>query len=146
MRGTCTCWTHRRGAAVRWWRSADCCTEENCRLFWTPEANGGENHMRKARTNTTKPLQRFGSALCFNHTHNFAKTPLELHVGLTLVMDAGFAVLASQRKLVVHWSKSRVERTHVSRSLLQHSQQSGDGPHVHTIMRAQTSQNFGFLQ
>lgn len=33
IRGKCTCWTHRRGAAVRWWRSADCCTEENCRLF-----------------------------------------------------------------------------------------------------------------
>lgn len=46
-------------------------------------------------------------------THNFAKTPLELHVGLALVMDAGFAVLASQRKLVVHWKRgSRIEQKH----------------------------------
>lgn len=98
---------------------------------------------QKLGPTTEKSLQRF----CFNDTHNFAKTPLELHVGLTLVMDAGFAVLASQGELVIHWrSKSRRERTQVNRSLQQHSQESGDRPHVHTIMRAQTSQNFGFLQ
>lgn len=55
--------------------------------------------MTKSRTKSRKiPAVVFTNAF----THNFAKTPLELHVGLTLVMDAGFAVLASQRKLVVH--------------------------------------------
>lgn len=37
-----------------------------------------------------------------HEAHNFAKTPLELNVGLTLVVDAGFAVLTSQCKLIVY--------------------------------------------
>lgn len=39
------CWTHRRAAAVRLWHSADCCTEENCRLFWILEAKRGEEQI-----------------------------------------------------------------------------------------------------
>ena len=44
----------------------------------------------------------FFSCCKVKEAHDFAKTPLELHVGLTLVVDAGFAVLTSQRKLVVY--------------------------------------------
>lgn len=35
-------------------------------------------------------------------SHNLSKALLVLHVGLALVVDAGFAVLAPQCKLVVH--------------------------------------------
>lgn len=89
---------------MRPWRSADCYTEESCRLFGTPEADGGESHVTKTQSNKRNVKSS-------TETHNFAKTPLELHVGLALVVDAGFAVLASQSKFVVHWkSRSRIEQ------------------------------------
>lgn len=96
---------------MRPWRSADCCTEESCRPVGSLEADGGENHAAKTRSNDRNIPAAVTSS---NGTHNFAKTPLELHVGLALVMDAGFAVLASQRKLVVHWkSRSRIKQKHM---------------------------------
>lgn len=36
-------------------------------------------------------------------THNFAEAALHLHVGLAVVVDVGFAVLAPQAKFVVDW-------------------------------------------
>lgn len=41
--------------------------------------------------------------------YNFPKTPLELHKGLALVVDASFAVLTSQRKLIVHWKETGIK-------------------------------------
>lgn len=52
-------------------------------------------------------LESQSVALCNMKAHNFAKTLLELDVGLTLVVDAGFAVLASQCKLIVHWRERK---------------------------------------
>ena len=37
------------------------------------------------------------------NTHDFAKAALHLHVGLAVVVDVGFAVLAPQAKFVVDW-------------------------------------------
>lgn len=101
---------------MRPWRSADCCTEESCRPAGTLEADGGENQAPKSRS---KDRNLPAAGRSWKEAHNFAKTPLELHVGLALVMDAGFAVLASQRKLVVHWkSGSRINRSTCERVAL----------------------------
>lgn len=80
--------------------------------------------------------------------YNFPKTPLELHKGLALVVDASFAVLTSQRKLIVHWKETGIKHNS-SRNLfflyttVTRQAKTAD---IQTIMRAQTSQNFGFLQ
>lgn len=40
-------------------------------------------------------------------THNLAEAPLHLHVGLTVFMDVGFAVLTAESKLVIDFKGGR---------------------------------------
>lgn len=108
-------WTHRKAAAVTLWRSADCCTEENCTLSWILEARREEGEKYKGCKNRNKAwwsafifwLIKLGGTHVEYETHNFAITPLKLHVGLALVMNAGFAILTSQCKLIVHWKQQQ---------------------------------------
>lgn len=41
-------------------------------------------------------------------THDLAEATLHLHVGLAVVVDVGFAVLAPQAKFVVDWQRGGV--------------------------------------
>jgi hypothetical protein len=41
-------------------------------------------------------------------THDLAEASLHLHVGLTMLMDVGFAVLAAESKLVIDFKGENV--------------------------------------
>lgn len=99
-------------------------------------------------------------------THDFTEAALHLHVGLAVVVDVRFAVLAPQAELVVDWpwggrrgGKERQRDTAAVRTAglgpspaLAPSPRPARGPQPEhprdsrTIMRAQTSQNLGFLK
>lgn len=91
----------------------------------------------------------FNNIYSRNSTHNFAKTPLELDIGLTWMVDVGLTVFTPQSKLVVHYERNE-GRPILADSILYITSElwlsCQNSSYVQTIMRAQTSQNFGFLQ
>lgn len=87
-------------------------------------------------------------------THDLAEAALHLHVGLAVVVDVGFAVLAPQAKFVIdwRWRGGKERQCDTAAVALAPSPRPDRGPppqhprHSRTIMRAQTSQNLGFLK
>lgn len=101
------------------------------------------------------------------NTHDLAEAALHLHVGLAVVVDVGFAVLAPQAKFVVDWrwggrrrggKERQCDTAAVGTAGLESSPALAPSPRPdrgpqpqppqdsRTIMRAQTSQNLGFLK
>lgn len=139
-----------------------CHTGGSCRLFGSLEAE--RNRCRRWCLGGGMRLSWFGKHRvqkdCGN-THNFAEAPLELYVGLTRMVDVGLAVFTPQGKLVVHWGRHKNKKSNwfdqINQLIFRLMQlwmrliYSGCSlllflGHIQTIMRAQTSQNLGFLQ
>lgn len=113
------------------------------------------------------PARRCPKPRAGGNTHDFAKAALHLHVGLAVVVDVGFAVLAPQAKFVVDWrwgggrrggKERQCDTAAVGTAGLEpspalapspcpdHGPQPQHPQDSRTIMRAQTSQNLGFLK